>query len=65
MLRRPLEYRIGRYFIVQDHRSPAVWLSLRAHDVLLDNSLRFFHDFKEDFDFTLIGYGMKQEVIQD
>ena len=28
----PFQYRIGRYLVIEDHRCPAVWLSLRAYN---------------------------------
>ena len=65
MLRGTLQNGIGRYFIVQNHGSPACRLTLRADKCAEFHFAPLLQDLKKDFHFTLIRKGMEEKVVQD
>lgn len=55
---------VRRYFIVQDHRFPVVWIALRTHDSAFSLFIPLFKKLKEYLDFTFVCDRVEQKVIQ-
>ena len=54
VLRCPLHYSVGRYFVIHDHRFPTPRFTLRTDDGTFGCFDAFFKDFHQYFDFPFI-----------